>query len=66
MFTFNVTNEDIENGRASFTLPPSMIDVCSVTSLICGGNDAGNSTKVDIQLPSGMSLWILYSSYIII
>ena len=54
-FTFHLTSEDIENGNASFTLPPSVsvMDVCSVTGVIFGGNDVGNSTTADIQFPSG-------------
>ena len=52
--TFHLTSEDIENGNASFTLPPSVsvMDVCSVTAVIFGGNDVGNSTTADIQFPT--------------
>jgi hypothetical protein len=53
-FTFNVTSEDIRNGSTRFTLPLNVteIDVCNVSGVIFGGNDAGNSTRANIQLPS--------------
>ena len=55
IFEFDVTNIDIENGRANFTLPQyiSLTDICAMRGVIFGGNDAGNSTTADIQLPSG-------------
>ena len=54
-FTFNVTSKDMRNGSARFTLPlnATEIDICSVRGVVFGGNDAGNSTTADIQLPSG-------------
>jgi hypothetical protein len=53
-FTVPVTSEDIGNGIARFTLPLNVteIDVCNVSGVIFGGNDAGNSTRANIQLPS--------------
>ena len=56
IFRFNVTNIHIENGSANFNLPQniSLTDICTMRGVIVGGNDAGNSTTADIQLPSGM------------
>ena len=56
IFIFDVTSTHIENGRANFHLPSNIIsltDICTMRGVIFGGNDAGNSTTADIQLPSG-------------
>ena len=60
IFEFYVTNAHIENGRANFNLPQniSLPDICAMRGVIFGGNDAGNSTTADIQLPSG-EMWKL-------
>ena len=63
-FTFNVTREDIVNGSARFTLTDlsaTEIDVCSVRGVVFGGNDAGNSTTEDIELPSGEARNIIFA-----
>ena len=54
-FTFNVTSEEMTTGSARFTLPlrATTMNICSVRGVTLGGNDAGNSTTADIQLPSG-------------
>ena len=61
-FKFAVTNTHIENGRANFSLPPiiSLTDICAIRGVIFGGNDAGNSTTADIQLPSGEDKCVYY------
>ena len=53
-----MTSENIGNGSARFTLPlnATEVDVCSVRGVVFGGNDAGNSTTEDIQLPSGETI----------
>ena len=55
IFEFAVTSTHIENGSANFNLPQniSLTDICTMRGVIFGGNDAGNSTTADIQLPSG-------------
>ena len=55
IFEFDVTNTHIENGSANFNLPQNipLTDICAMRGVIFGGNDAGNSTTADIQLPSG-------------
>ena len=60
-FTFNVKSEEIGNGNARFSLPlsVSLMEICSSRGVIFGGNDAGNSTTADIQLPSGEDYYIL-------
>ena len=56
-FTFEVNDTHIENGAANFTLPMNvsdpMMDVCTLRGMVYGGNDVGNSTAADIQLPDG-------------
>ena len=55
IFEFNVTSTQIKNGSANFNLPQNIFlaDVCTMRGVIFGGNDAGNNTTADIQLPSG-------------
>ena len=67
IFRFNVTNIQIENGRANFNLPQniSLTDICNMRGVIFGGNDAGNSTTVDIQLSSGEKEERLIPHYLI-
>ena len=60
-FEFDVTSTHIENGRANFNLPlnMSLMGICNLRGELSGGNNAGNSTTADIQLPSGMEEEIL-------
>ena len=56
IFELDVTSTHIENGSANFNLLQnniSLADICAMRGVIFGGNDAGNSTTADIQLPSG-------------
>ena len=54
-FEFDVTSTQIKNRNANFSLPPniSVTDICTLSGVIFGGNNAGNSTAADIQLPRG-------------
>ena len=55
-FTFDVNDTHIENGAANFALPmnvsdPMNLTICTLRVEVYGGNDVGNSTAADIQLP---------------
>ena len=60
--SFNVTRAEAAKGTVLYNLDPDVIspvDICDVKSMIYGGNDIGNSTPYDIQLPNGwLSLYL--------
>ena len=65
IFVFAVTSTQIMNGSANFNLPQniSLTDICTMRGVLFGGNDAGNSTTADIQLPSGEDKFDYYNYY---
>ena len=65
IFVFDVTSTQRQNGSANFNLLQniSLADICAMRGVIFGGNDAGNSAKADIQLPSGEDKFEYFISY---